>query len=39
MVALPSREVMKTDVDYMMRILICDIDPSDHIIRYMGVPY
>ena len=39
MVALARREIVKTDIDYVMRILICDINPSNHIVRCMGVPY
>ena len=39
MVALACREVMETDIDYVMRILICDVNPSNHVVRYIGVQY
>lgn len=39
MVALACREVMETNIDYVMRILIRDVDPSNHVVRYTGVLY
>lgn len=30
---------METDIDYVMRILICDVNPSNHVVRYIGVQY